>query len=70
MTQPPRDEDLFAAARAMPTAERGHFIARACRNDAARQRLTTLLDALDDAVDFDRHRSLEAANRAFRERPG
>jgi eukaryotic-like serine/threonine-protein kinase len=60
MMQPRRDEDLFAAARAMPSAEREHFLARACRDATARRRLTTLLDAFDDAVDFDSHRSLEA----------
>ena len=60
MMQPRRDEDLFAAARAMPSAEREHFLARACRDATTRRRLTTLLDAFDDAVDFDSHRSLEA----------
>ena len=60
MMQTRPDEDLFAATRAMPVAEREHFLARACRDERARQRLTTLLDAFDDAVDFDRHRSVEA----------
>jgi eukaryotic-like serine/threonine-protein kinase len=60
MTQRTNDEHLFAAARAMPSAEREHFLARACRDATTRQRLTTLLDAFDDAVDFDSHRSLEA----------
>ena len=53
MTQQTNDEDLFAAALIMPSAERGSFLTRACADDsAALSRLTGLLDACDDAADF------------------
>ncbi|HKU17045.1 MAG TPA: tetratricopeptide repeat protein [Steroidobacteraceae bacterium] len=52
MTHHPSDEDLFAAALIMPDAERAHFLARACADEPARQRLTALLAAFDDAADF------------------
>jgi serine/threonine protein kinase len=53
MTQHNNDEDLFSAALIMPTGERAHFLARACADDVVtRSRLTGLLDAVNDAVDF------------------
>ena len=53
MTQFPGDEDLFAGALAMPAAERGRYIARACAGDSvALDRLNALLDSFDDAVNL------------------
>ncbi len=52
MTKLFSDEDLFAAALIMPTTERGQFLARACDDESARQRLTTLLDAFHEAAGF------------------
>ena len=66
MTQHDSDEDLFAAALIMPRAERGQFLARACSDDSARQRIATLLDGFDDAADFVRSRALVTEN-AFEE---
>jgi eukaryotic-like serine/threonine-protein kinase len=62
MAQHTSDEDLFAAALIMPLAERGQFLARACNDDSARQRLTALLDAFDDAADFVRMPPLVTEN--------
>jgi serine/threonine protein kinase/TolA-binding protein len=61
MTQPPPgDEDLFAGALAMPTAERGRYIERACAADSvAFSRLSALLDSFDDAVNFVAERCVE-----------
>ncbi|HKQ14056.1 MAG TPA: protein kinase, partial [Steroidobacteraceae bacterium] len=61
MTQPPPgDEDLFAGALAMPAAERGRYIERACADDSlALDRLTALLDSFDDAVNFVAERCVE-----------
>src|ERR1041384_8134743 len=61
MTQPPNDEDLFASALIMPTLERPSFLARACADDqAALDRLSSLLEAFDEAGDFGRSRPLSA----------
>jgi serine/threonine protein kinase/tetratricopeptide (TPR) repeat protein len=57
------DENLFAAALVMPTAEREHFLARACcGNLATLSRLTRLLDAFDAAADFVRTAPLVSEN--------
>jgi eukaryotic-like serine/threonine-protein kinase len=64
------DEDLFAGALAMPVAERGRYIERACADDsAAHERLTALLDSFDDAVNFVAERCIEqiGAYRLLRE---
>jgi eukaryotic-like serine/threonine-protein kinase len=70
MIQFPGDEDLFAGALAMPAAERGRYIARACASDRiALERLTGLLDSFDDAVNFVAERCVEqiGAYRLLRE---
>jgi eukaryotic-like serine/threonine-protein kinase len=61
MTQPPPgDEDLFAGALAMPAAERGRYIERACAADSvAFTRLSALLDSYDDAANFVAERCVE-----------
>ena len=47
------EEDLFAAALALPTAERERYLQRACSSNAQLlARLTALLDAFGDAVNF------------------
>jgi serine/threonine protein kinase/tetratricopeptide (TPR) repeat protein len=47
------EEDLFAAALALPTAERERYLQRACNSNAhLLARLTALLDAFGDAVNF------------------
>ena len=47
------EEDLFAAALALPTAERERYLRRACSSNAPLlARLTALLDAFGDAVNF------------------
>lgn len=47
------EEDLFAAALALPTAERERYLQRACGSNAhVLARLTALLDAFGDAVNF------------------
>ncbi|HKQ15189.1 MAG TPA: tetratricopeptide repeat protein [Steroidobacteraceae bacterium] len=64
------DEDLFAGALAMPAAERGRYIERACSDDSvALRRLTALLDSFDDAVNFVAERCIEqiGAYRLLRE---
>jgi hypothetical protein len=47
------DEDLLAGALAMPAAERGRYVERACAEDSvALERLTALLHSCDDAVNL------------------
>lgn len=63
MTRQTNDEELFGAALIMPSTERGGFLARACNEDAAAlSRLTTLLEAFDDAADFVRSAPLLPGN--------
>lgn len=53
-----KEEDLFAAALALPAAERVHYLERACGKDIGLfARLQALLDKFDDAERFISDRS-------------
>src|SRR5260370_17263769 len=70
-----QDVDLFAAAIALPVAERAAYLDRACSGDPdLRQRVEGLLKEHDDLGDFPKKRpskgAAEGGPRAIGEKPG
>jgi serine/threonine protein kinase/tetratricopeptide (TPR) repeat protein len=58
MDQPYKEEELFAAASALPASERIRYLKRACGDDIGRfDRLRSLLEKLNDAAHFVNERS-------------
>jgi serine/threonine protein kinase len=64
-----REEELFAAALALPAAERRSYLERACGGDAALlQRIHGLLDAFGAAAQFMEDQPWAAARQSIQER--
>lgn len=63
LDQKTEEEDLFAAALALPNSERGAYVRRACEGDAALlARLLALLDAFGDAANFIKNSAGDASH--------